>query len=170
MRKIKRSQIYLILLVALLLHLTLLNHIKIYGAKPDLILLCVVFFGLFLGPGAGLESGAFAGILCDMFTLDFFGINALVYGLSGLVAGLLGDKVFKESKRTEFAIVFFFTVFSMTLHFIIVSILSRSIGLTFFEYFFTSMLPSGLYTALVSVPIFVKFIDMYNFKELQGLL
>jgi rod shape-determining protein MreD len=133
-------------------------------------LICVVFFGLFLGPSAGLESGVAAGLLNDMFALDFFGINALTYGLSGLVAGLLSTKVFKESKKTEFAIVFFFTVFSMSLHFMLVLVLSKALSLTFFEYFWSSILPTGLYTGLVAVPIFVKFIDMYDFRELQGLL
>ncbi len=170
MRKIKRSWIFFLLLIALFLQITILNHLKIFGAKPDIILICVVFFGLFLGSSAGLGAGVAAGLLIDIFVLDFFGINALIYGVTGFLAGLLSTKVFKESKKTEFAIVFFFTVFSMSLHFVLVSAFSRSLNLGYLEYFYSSVIPAGLYTSIVAVPIFVKFIDMYGLKELQGLL
>jgi rod shape-determining protein MreD len=168
--KINRFQIYLILTIAFFLHLTVLNHVKIYGAKPDLLLACVVFFGLFLGSSAGLESGILAGFFCDVFALDFFGINILSYAITGLAAGILATKVFRESKKIGFAAVFFFTAFSMSLHFIVVSALSRSLNLTYPEFFYSSILPAGIYTALVSVPIFVKLIDLYDLKESQGLL
>ena len=54
MYKIARIQIYLILIAALFLQGGILNYIKIFGAKPDLLLMLVIFFGLFLGPAAGL--------------------------------------------------------------------------------------------------------------------
>jgi rod shape-determining protein MreD len=161
---------YLILSSAVIMHLTVLNGIKIFAARPDLILIGVVFFGLFIGPSAGLEAGAFAGFMCDIFALDFFGINAIVYALAGLTAGLLSAKVFKESKRTEFAIVIFFTVFSMSLHFILEHFMSRSLEFSFFEYIYTSVLPASIYTGVLSIPIFFKLIDIYDLKELQGLL
>lgn len=170
MYKINRSQIYLVMILALFIHLTMLDHIKVFGARPDLILIAVVFFGLFSGPERGLEAGVLGGLLCDIFSLDFFGINALVLGIAGFVAGALSTAVFKESKKTQGLVVFFFTIFSMWLHFMLVSFLSRTFNLTFSEYFLRSVLPSSLYTAIVAIPIFVKLIDLFGLKELQGLL
>ena len=52
MYKITRFQIYLILFAALFLQGGVLNYVKIFGAKPDLLVIAVIFFGLFLGPAA----------------------------------------------------------------------------------------------------------------------
>ena len=161
---------YFILVLAVLVQLTVLNYIKILGSKPDLVLIAVVFFGLFSGAETGLEAGVFGGIMCDLFSLDFFGINALVLGLTGITAGFLSAKVFKESKKTGFLLVFFLTIFSMWLHYTVAMILARSSSLTFSEYFFKSVLFSAFYTAAVSVPIFLKMIDIFELKEAQGFL
>ena len=125
MRKIGRLQIYVILTIALLVHLTLLDHIKICGIKPDIMIIPVIFFGLFLGAGKGLESGLAAGILKDLFALDFFGINACIFGITGFLAGVLGTKFSRESKKTQSLLVIILTAFSMTLHYILVSIFSK---------------------------------------------
>jgi len=168
--KINRPGIYLVILAALFIHLTILGRIMIFGAKPDLMLICVVFFALFLGPAAGFEAGLIAGLSCDLFALDFFWINTLAYAATGLAAGLLSAMVSKESKKTFFLVVFFFTAFSMSLHYMFASILLKSFNLSFREYFSSSILPACLYTAIIAIPIYLKFINIYNFKELQGLL
>lgn len=170
MYKINKLPVYAILCVALFLHLEVLGHIRIFGAKPDLMLACVVFFGLFSGAFAGLHAGLFAGILQDVFALDFFGINTFILGLTGLLAGVLNTNFFKESKRTQCVLVFSFTAFSMILHYAIASLLSKWMTTDFAEYLFGSVVPTGIYTGLVAVPMFSKFIDMFNLRELEELL
>lgn len=170
MHKISRIQILLILVAALYLHLTILNYVKIFGSRPDLMAICVIFFALFFGPAVGLESGIMAGFLKDIFTLDFFGVNTFTLGITGLTAGIIKEKFFKESGRTQFILVLFFTAFSMSLHFMIVSLFSKSTSMNFVEFAAISISPTAIYTALVSLPIFAKFIDIYNLKELEDLL
>lgn len=170
MYKINRSNIYFILLSALFFQAVLLNHIKIFGARPDLLLTCVVFFALFLGSGAGLESGIVAGLFKDMFALDFFGMNTFILGLTGFAAGILNAKFFKESKLTQLVFVFSFTIFSMILHFMLVRIFSKTIILSLREYLASSIIPTGIYTGIVSIPIFSKFVEIYKLKELEDLL
>ncbi|MDO8524909.1 MAG: rod shape-determining protein MreD [Candidatus Omnitrophota bacterium] len=170
MYKIARFQIYLILAAAIFLQGGLLNYVKILGAKPDLILICVIFFGLFLGPAAGLESGFAAGMMKDIFALDFLWINAFILGITGLTAGAVNTKFFKESKRADFVFVFLFTVFSMALHYAIVLLLSNSMSFGFSEFFVSSVIPSAFYTAFVSIPVYVKLLDIYNLKEAEDYL
>lgn len=170
MRKVNRAQGLIILLAALFLQLTIVNRIKIFGAEPDLMLICVIFFALFFGRGTGLECGIAAGFLRDIFSLDFFGINAFTLGITGLVAGMLNEKFSKESGRTQFVLVGFLTMFSMSVHFMLTALFSRSMALNFAEFLAISVIPSGLYTAVVSLPVFAKFIDVYNLKELEDLL
>lgn len=160
--KISRFQIYSILTLAIFLHLTVLDHIEIFGVKPDLIIILVIFFGLFLGRGLGVEFGLVAGLSKDLFALDFFGINAFIFAITGFLAGVLGAKFSRESKRTQILLVISLTVFSMTAHFILVSIFSKWINLGFGEYFTASVLPTSVYTALVSIPIFFKLTKTYN--------
>lgn len=170
MYKIGRIRGYLILYIAALLSVTVLDHLRIFGSRPDLTLICVVFFGLFLGRTAGLEAGLFAGFVTDIFSLDYFGINMITYGMSGLVAGMLSISFIKESKRTQFLLVFACAVFSMSLHFTLASSFSRSAILGFGEYLASSIVPGSIYTALVSIPIFIKFIELYGLREREELL
>lgn len=170
MYKISRLQIYFILVLALILHLTVLDYIKIAGVKPDILLIVVIFFGLFLGNGAGLESGFAAGLFKDLFALDFFGINAFVFALTGFLAGSLGARFSRESKRTQILLVIFLTAFSMTLHFIIVSIFSKWVYLNFGEYIAGSIMPTCIYTAIVSIPIFFKLMKTYEIKSSEEYL
>jgi rod shape-determining protein MreD len=168
--KISRPRIYAILALSVLIDITIGKRLEIFYARPDFTLICVVFFGLFFGEAFGLESGLAAGLLEDIFCLDFFGINTTALGLTGFAAGLLETKFFKESRMTQFTLMLFFTALSMTVHFIIVLFLSKQLSLDFLEYLSSSIIPSCLYTSLVSVPIFSKFINVFNLKEMEDLL
>lgn len=170
MYKVNRFQIYLVLLIALFLHLGPLDYIKIFGVKPDALLMSVIFFGLFLGGTAGLETGIVAGALKDLFAFDFLGINTFVLGIAGLTVGSLNTKFSRDSKIAEMILVFTFAVFSMSLHFILVSIFLKNIALSYPEYLTISILPAAIYTSLVSIPIFAKLIEIYNLKESEEYL
>jgi len=168
--KIRRIQIYLIILLALSLQTGALSYIKVLGVKPDLMLISVIFFGLFLGSGAGLESGLVAGILKDIFAFDFFFANTLTLGLTGLIAGLVRNKFFKESSRAEFLLVVSFTIFSMSLHYILVSFFSKLLIIKYPEFLRCAVIPACLYTGLVSMPLYKLFINIYNLKEADDYL
>ncbi len=170
MYKISRFQIYFILALGLLLHLTVLDQIKILGVKPDLMLIPVIFFGFFLGRNAGLEFGFAAGFSKDLFALDIFGINALIFAITGFLAGLLGTQFSRESRRTQCLLVVFLTALSIMLHFAIVSILSKRIYLDIGEYLIGSVIPACVYTGLVSIPVFVKLINVYRLRSPEDYL
>lgn len=170
MHTIGRPARYCILLIALLVHCTLLEHVRVWGAAPDVMLACVIFFGLFLGPAAGLESGIAAGLMKDVFALDYFGINMFIFALIGLVAGSLSGKLSRESKRLRALAVFFLTAASMALHFILSSVFSQAQPLRFPEYFMSSVVPASAYTAVVSVFIFLKLADRYGLKDSEEYL
>ncbi|MDD5135988.1 MAG: rod shape-determining protein MreD [Candidatus Omnitrophica bacterium] len=170
MYKITRFQIYLVLLIALFLQGSVVNYVKIMGSGPDLLLMIVIFFGLFLGPAAGLESGFVAGFLRDIFALDFLWINAVILALSGFIVGVINTQFFKESKRADFIFVLVFTALSMSLHYLIVSALVNSIALDFWDFFISSAIPTAVYTGLVSVPVYVKLLDIYHLKEAEDYL
>lgn len=159
-----RRGMYITLLAAFIIEVTVLHYIRIWGAVPDLTLAAVVFFGLFMGGSRGLEAGIFAGILKDIFSLDFFGINMFILGVTGLVVGGLNTKFSRDSQATQGLLVFLFTVFSMLIHFGIVSIFSRFMNLGPGEYIMTSVLPVSIYTAAVAVPLFGQLTRIFHLK------
>ena len=124
-KRIGRFSIYLLLIIALILQSTAIDYIKIFNAKPDLVLLLVIFFGLFFGPGVGLETGFFAGLLKDILSTDIFGINTLTLAVTGLIVGALSAKFSKESRITQTVLVFAFALFSMSIHYAVFSFLSN---------------------------------------------
>lgn len=170
MYKIARLKMYALLIAALFLQVTALNHLKLFGSKPDVVLLSVIFFGLFSGEGAGLESGIIAGLLKDLFSLDFFFINTFILAVIGLLSGMMGGKFSKESAGTQFVLVLSFSFFSMSLHFILASVFSRAVILRFSEYLTASVLPASIYTAAISIPVYSKLTDIYELKEMEDLL
>ena len=112
-----RYSLYIILIAAFLIQLLFLDHIKIAGVKPDLLILSVAFFAIFFGPGIGTEAGFVSGLFKDTYSLDIFGVNIVLLSLTGLIAGMLSPKLFRESKLTQGLLVFASSVFYMIIHY-----------------------------------------------------
>lgn len=161
---------YLLLLLILFLQVTVMDRIRMFGAKPDTMLIYVVFFGLFFGSGIGLETGIAAGLLQDLFALDFFGINTLILGITGLLAGALNTKFFRESRMTQSLLVLFFTAFSILLHYAVVSNFLGPSVLRPAEYILFPMLPACVYTGLLSLAAFPVLMGMYGLREPEDFL
>jgi len=70
-----------IILAAALIQATLLDHFKIFGAKPDLLLIILVTLtGIFLFEWRWLITLAFiSGIFKDIFSANVFGVNTLLF-------------------------------------------------------------------------------------------
>lgn len=165
-----RFEIYMALFAALAIHLTVLSYFRISGARPDLILLLVIFFALFLGGRMGLEIGIAAGLLKDIFAFDIFGVNMFILGMTGLLAGALNTKFFKEARGTQVMLVFAFSIFSMVLHYILATAVLRYVNLGLFDYLASSIIPASIYTAAAAFFLFPWLIELYGFQERRQFL
>ena len=163
--KISRYSLYIILIAAFLIQLLFLDHIKIAGTKPDLLLLLVVFFAIFFGSGAGAEAGFVSGLFKDLYSLDIFGVNSVLLLLIGLIVGGLSPKLFKESKLTQGLLVFASSVIYLTIHYIVSSFILKTTYVTLPEYLYGLILPSSFYTAIFSLLLFPVLINRYRLKE-----
>lgn len=161
---------YLVLAVAVFVHLTALVRIRIFNSAPDLVLMCVVFFGIFLGPRAGIEAGLIGGILTDMFSFGAFGMNALISAVTGFLAGTFSAKVFKESSAVQFIAVFFFESVSLLLRFAAVASIAGPLYAPLHAYLANSVLPSALYTAAVSLVVFPVMIRAFGLEREEEFL
>jgi len=160
-----RYSLYITLIAAFLIQFLFLDHIKIAGAKPDLLVLLVVFFALFFGPGTGAEAGFVSGLFKDTYSLDIFGVNSILLSLTGLIAGTLSPKLFKESKLTQGLLVFVSSVLYMITHYFISLFILKIRYVTLPEYLYGLILPSSFYTAMLSFILFPALIDRYRLKE-----
>ena len=163
--KIKRHVLYVILIVAFLIQFLFLDHIKIAGAKPDLLVLLTVFFAIFFGPGIGAEAGLLSGLFKDIYSLDIFGVNSILLSLMGLIMGVLSPKLFKESKLTQGLLVFSSSMLYMIAHYFVSSLILKITYITLPEYLYGLILPSSFYTAMISLLLFPVLINRYHLKE-----
>lgn len=104
MHRINTFIICLIFILFFLLESTVLNRLSVYGASPQLLIIFVIFSGLFYGVSAGLGTGLAAGLLKDIMGIGIFGLNIVIFGTLGLVAGFLSDKVYRENILTQIVI------------------------------------------------------------------
>jgi rod shape-determining protein MreD len=78
--------------------------VRVGGAQPNFILMCVVFIAV-NAPREPALLGCFAlGAMQDLVTQDTLGLYALSYGLFALMAGGSGQAVYRGHPLTHFAL------------------------------------------------------------------
>ncbi len=70
------------------------------GIKPNLFIILVLFIGLFAGRMYGITFGVIFGLLLDIFISKKIGISSIMYGIIGLLGGVLDKNFSKDSKIT----------------------------------------------------------------------
>ena len=79
--------------VAAILQSTLLSHIALYRAVPDLALVILVYTAYVNGLMTGQLSGFFGGLTLDLISAAPIGLNALVRTLIGALTGFVRGRV-----------------------------------------------------------------------------
>src|SRR5436305_2559064 len=92
-----RAKVPLILLLFLVVELTVLDRLRVFGAGPDAMLLLAVVAGIVGGPRVGALLGFAAGILLDLFLETPMGLSALVFCLVGYAVGNIQGGVLRAS-------------------------------------------------------------------------
>jgi rod shape-determining protein MreD len=83
-------------LVAAILESTLLSHLELYGAVPDLALGIIVYSAYVNGVMTGQFSGFCCGIALDFISAVPLGLNAFVRTIVGALAGLMKGTFFLD--------------------------------------------------------------------------
>jgi len=97
MLAVPRAKIPLVLLLFLVLHLTVLDHLRVGGAAPDVMLLLAIAGGVVGGPQLGALLGFAAGLTLDLFLETPLGLSALVFCLVGYAVGNIQGGVLRAS-------------------------------------------------------------------------
>ncbi len=139
----------------LILQTTVIPLFSFYNAIPDLILILLVFYAISYGQIFGTFLGFGYGFLFDLITGSLLGSAMLSKTMAGFVAGYFSN----ENKRDTYlkSYIFSFIVFlcavidSIVYSFFSSAELQRNFLLLFFE---QGLLP-GLYTAVISIIVFI---------------
>jgi len=92
-----RAKVPLVLLLFLVLQLTVLDRLRVFGAGPDVMLLLAVVAGIVGGPRVGALFGFAAGIVLDLFLETPMGLSALVFCLIGYAVGNIQGGVLRSA-------------------------------------------------------------------------
>ncbi|MBV8296595.1 MAG: rod shape-determining protein MreD [Acidimicrobiia bacterium] len=92
-----RAKVPLILLLFLVLELTVLDRLRVFGAGPDIMLLLPVVAGIVGGPRVGALFGFASGIILDLFLETPMGLSALVFCLVGYSVGNIQGGVLRAA-------------------------------------------------------------------------
>ena len=92
-----RVKVPLLLILAVVLHTSVLAHAQVAGVAPDLMLLVAVSGGIAGGPSRGAILGFASGLCIDLFLQTPLGLSALSFSLVGYVVGNAQAGVLRSS-------------------------------------------------------------------------
>lgn len=93
----KYALLFFTAFIGIVLQDTVFNIISVAEGKPDIVLILVVFFALFNGHVKGGFLGVVFGLMEDLMTGRFIGLNAICKGLTGFIIGLLSERLYKNN-------------------------------------------------------------------------
>ncbi len=111
-----RIRLGLVLGFTLIVHLTLLSHVRVAGVRPDSLLLLAILTGLSSGSERGAVVGFAAGLLGDLFVQTPLGLGALTYCLVGFVVGSLQSGILRAAWWIPVATAFVASAAGMVLY------------------------------------------------------
>jgi rod shape-determining protein MreD len=92
-----RFRVPLVILTALLLQVTLLSRLRLFGVVPNLMLLIAVVGGITGGPVRGAVIGFAAGMAIDVFLETPLGLSALVFSIVGYSVGAVETGILRAA-------------------------------------------------------------------------
>ena len=135
-----------IIIIFVLLQATVLNYVNIFNVKPDLLLISVIIASLFFEPVWAISLSIFAGILKDIFSVNAFGMNTVLFFLWSFLIIKLSRKIIFDSNYIRLALMFIIAILNSIIVRLIFLFLGNFISwgiflrITFIE---------SLYTALI---------------------
>lgn len=145
----------IIIVLNFVLQTTLGAHISIVNVTPNTALALIVSYAILRGDIEGALFGFFAGLLQDVSGGMIIGLFALI----GFVVGYFCGKPFKEFEKANyllpFAVVVVSSLFSHFVVFVVTVMFTGQLAIS--NYLQTIVLPGTIYTAVVSIPIYIIF-------------
>ncbi len=76
-------------------------RLELFTARPDFLLIVVVFLGLYAPSSEAIAAGWILGVCADLMTIERFGVIALSYGLTAMIVTSLREYLFRYRVVTQ---------------------------------------------------------------------
>jgi rod shape-determining protein MreD len=139
------------ILLCLLLQMTIFHWWRIWGVKPDLVMVWTVLVGLLCGQPAGIAAGVIGGILVDIQVGRFLGLSTATGLLVGWLGGQVGKRAFRDHWFVPVGAVGFCTLVGEAFYLF----LGNSFGMLWplWQAIYLVVIPTAIYNMLVGVLI-----------------
>ena len=88
-----------------LLQANFFTWFKIAGVMPNLLVILMLYIGLFMGRNSAITYGIIFGLLVDIFISRRLGITSIMLAVTGILANLFDKNFSKDSRITVMAMV-----------------------------------------------------------------
>jgi len=156
--------VYLLLLGAILiLQTTVMENVALSVIKPDLVMLVVVLNCFLLGTKEGAFLGFVGGIIEDLFSGSYIGLNALSKMVAGYLAGAAGERLYRENIPVAAAVTFIASLAGLTVNYLLLLYLNIFISPLFA--FYRIAIPGAAYTAMLAPFVFWR---IFRYIQIRG--
>ena len=139
-----------------------------FGIKPNLFVIYVLFIGLFGNRGMGIIYGSIVGIVLDLLFEAKIGINLIGFALIGIIAALFDKNFSKDSRITMMFMVFGSTViFEVVSYFVYYILYSFNIEIMIFMRILVVEIIYNILITIIIYPLIQKF-GYYIENEYKG--
>ena len=141
-----------LILINFVIQTSILPHVAIFGVTPDTALVLIVCYGVLRGDVEGAIFGFSAGLVQDIFSGGPIGMFALF----GLIIGYVSGKPFRDFFKDNYFLPFFIVVIAILFQQFMIYISSFLLlgHLNLALYARTIILPTAIYTASLSIPLY----------------
>lgn len=150
----KKTLAIIILIISFLiiyfLQANFFNWFTIAGVKPNLFIIFILFISLYGGTKVGIPFGVISGLYLDILLGKTLGINAIMFGIVGLIGGYFDKNFSKESRITIILMVIGSTIVFETGSYIM-QIIKEAINIEVLEFIKTLAIEAVYNVALTTI-------------------
>ena len=125
------------------------------GYVPDMLLILVVSMAFMRGRRSGMLFGMICGILADLCYMPFLGFSALLFTLTGYLAGGTFDVFFSENVKLPMVMAAAGEFVYRLTYYLVFSL--KHGRQSFFPSLIGTMLPQAVLTMLLTIPLYGVF-------------
>ena len=169
MHKIKRFPAYIAILSAFFIQILLGDIFSSGALRPNIMIIITIFFALFTNKKFGCETGAVSGMLLDIFSVRFFGLNTILFAFCGFIVGKYRTKFYRDSVITHFIITFIVSFFILSFYILFAKLaaLSGLSALGFNIIFHPSIFISSLLNSFLGVCVYAFLYRFFKLNECE---
>ena len=148
--------IFFVAVLSAILEITAVPYASVRAAGFDLPLIVLIFFSLKKGFKFGAGLGVFFGVFNGFFSGISLWLSILLYGLTGVVVGYIGEWFYKERLPTFLFMIFCSAIFIYFSRYLYALIYFKT-QLGAMDYIVRLFLPQAVYTTGASVFLYYFF-------------